>query len=75
MKDSIIEFNKLQNFNKKYHINNEIIEFMHLLMDECTHLLNYDVPVDKQLIKVISAKNDAYILRDGVNDFNSVWPG
>ena len=44
-------------------------------MDECTHLLNYDSPVDKDLIKVISAQDDAYVLRDGVNDFNSIWPG
>jgi hypothetical protein len=47
----------------------EVFEFMHLLMDECTHLLNYDVPVDTSLIRVVSAKNDAYVLRDGVNNF------
>jgi hypothetical protein len=53
----------------------EIFEFMHLLMDECTHMLNYDKPIDTSMIRVISAKDDAYVLRDGVNDFNSIWPG
>ena len=47
----------------------EVFEFMHLLMDECTHLLNYDTPVDTSLIRVVSAKDDAYVLRDGVNNF------
>ncbi len=40
-----------------------------------THLLHYDIPVDTSLIHVIAAKDDAYVLRDGVNDFNSIWPG
>ncbi len=53
----------------------EVLEFMHLLMDECTHLLHYDIPVDTSLVHVIAAKDDAYVLRDGVNDFNSIWPG
>ena len=53
----------------------EILEFMHLLMDECTHLLNFDVPFDTSLVHVVAAKDDAYVLRDGVNDFNSIWPG
>ena len=73
------DFRKLTNFNEidqnKRSINLEIFEFMHLLMDECTHLLNYDIPYDTNLIHVISAKDDAYVLRDGVNDFNSIWPG
>ncbi len=72
-------FEKLTNFNEKddnkRSVNLEIVEFMHLLMDECTHLLNYDIPVDTNLIHVIAAKDDAYVLRDGVNDFNSIWPG
>ena len=45
---------------------------MTLLMDECTHLINYDIPYDTSLVRVIAAKDDAYILRDGVNDFNSI---
>lgn len=76
-KDSTINFNQLDNYNDrddKSKINPEILEFMHLLMDECTHLINYAVPVDPSMINVISAKEDAYILRDGVNDFKSIWP-
>jgi len=56
-------------------IHPEVIRFMHLIMDECTHLINYDQPVDTDLIKIVSAKEDCYILRDGVNDFSSIWPG
>lgn len=78
-KDSTINFNHLTNYNEQDKksskaINSEILEFMHLLMDECTHLINYDVPVDPSMINIISAKEDAYILRDGVNDFKSIWP-
>lgn len=73
-----IDFNKLDNYNtpsgkKEKPVHPEIIEFMHILMDECTHLLNFDKPVDTSLIKVISAKEDCYILRDGVNDFKSIY--
>jgi hypothetical protein len=75
-----LDFKKLINFNqitdnKTVHINDEIFQFMHLLMDECTHMVNYDTPFDTSLIKVIAAKDDAYILRDGVDDFKSIWPG
>jgi len=69
---NLTTFNKLTEKEKSMI---EIYEFMHLLMDECTHLLNYSIPVDTNLIRVISAKDDAYVLRDGVNDFNSIWPG
>ena len=72
------EFNidpkRLNSFNNQS-VSNEIFEFMVSLMDECTHFINYDMPFDTSLIKVIAAKDDAYILRDGVNDFNSIWPG
>ncbi len=72
--ESNIDLSKLTNFNKQL-VNKEIFEFMTLLMDECTHLINYDIPYDTSLVRVIAAKDDAYILRDGVNDFNSIWPG
>lgn len=79
MKNSPIEFNELTNFNEpnkaKRTISEEVIEFMHLVMDDCTHLLNFDAPVDTSLVKIISANEDCYILRDGVNDFESIWPG
>lgn len=78
-RDSKLSYEKLMNFNtieiKNNPVNMEILEFMHLLMDECTHMINFDVPVDTSLIKILSAKDDAYVLRDGVSDFKSIWPG
>ncbi len=75
--DSSIRFEQLLNYTDKLgeKIHPDVIRFMHLIMDECTHLLNYEKPVDASLIKIITAKEDCYILRDGVNDFNSIWPG
>ena len=74
--ESSIQFSKLTNYNEtKRPINMEVVEFMHLLMDECTHMLSFDTPVDTSLVHVIAAKDDAYVLRDGVNDFLSIWPG
>ncbi|CAF0705577.1 unnamed protein product [Brachionus calyciflorus] len=76
--ESNIDYSTLINYSKddpKRKVNMEIIEFMHVLMDECTHLANYDVPVDTNLINVVAAKDDAYVLRDGVNSIESIWPG
>ncbi len=53
----------------------EILEFMLLLMDECTNLINFDKPLDNTMIHILSAQDDAYILRDGAYDFPSIWPG
>ena len=73
---STIQFNTLANYSDiKPNISMEVVEFMHLLMDECTHMLNFDTPVDTSLVHVVAAKDDAYVLRDGVNDFPSLWPG
>ena len=65
----------LINYNPQPKIDTKILDFMQLLMDECTHIINYDKPIDMNLIKVVAALEDAYILRDGVHDFHSVWPG
>jgi hypothetical protein len=67
--------NLLTNYNVWQEKNHEILNFMQLLMDECTHLLNFDKPIDPSLVYIIAAINDAYILRDGVHDFNTIWPG
>ncbi len=70
--------NNLANYNifhQKNQINPKIYSFMQLLMDECTHLLNFDKPFDTSLVNVISATNDAYVLRDGVHHFHTIWPG
>ncbi|XP_035824379.1 protein ABHD18 isoform X2 [Aplysia californica] len=53
----------------------EALDFMCGVMDECTHLGNFSVPVDPELIIIIAAKQDAYIPRDGVIGLDQLWPG
>lgn len=44
-------------------------------MDECTHLKNFSVPYDTDLIIAVCAKDDAYIPRDGCSSLEDIWPG
>lgn len=53
----------------------EVLLFMHGIMDECTHLRNFTVPVDTSLIIAICAKDDAYVPREGFADLTDIWPG
>ncbi|KAJ1521080.1 hypothetical protein ONE63_002786 [Megalurothrips usitatus] len=53
----------------------EAIQFMRGIMDECTHLKNFSVPVDTSLIIAICATEDGYVPRDGVTHLADVWPG
>lgn len=53
----------------------EALQFMRGVMDECTHLKNFSVPYDTSLITAISAKDDAYIPREGCASLEDVWPG
>ncbi|KAM3866691.1 protein ABHD18 [Diretmus argenteus] len=53
----------------------ESLSFMKGVMDECTHMANFSVPVDPSLIIVIQAKEDAYIPRTGVRSLPEIWPG
>ncbi|XP_072252400.1 protein ABHD18 isoform X2 [Leuresthes tenuis] len=53
----------------------ESIGFMKGVMDECTHMANFSVPVDTSLIIVVQAKEDAYIPRTGVLGLQEIWPG
>ncbi|XP_077135231.1 protein ABHD18 isoform X2 [Ranitomeya variabilis] len=53
----------------------ESLLFMKGVMDECTHVANFSVPVDPSLIIVVQAKEDAYIPRVGVRSLQEVWPG
>ncbi|KAF7645037.1 hypothetical protein LDENG_00211240 [Lucifuga dentata] len=48
--------------------------FMKGVMDECTHMANFSVPVDTSLIIVVQAKEDAYIPRTGVLSLQEIWP-
>ncbi|KAF5906439.1 protein ABHD18 isoform X1, partial [Clarias magur] len=53
----------------------ESLCFMKGVMDECTHIANFSVPVDPGLIIVVQAKEDAYVPRSGVRSLQEVWPG
>lgn len=56
-------------------LHRESISFMKGVMDECTHMANFSVPVDPSLIIVVQAKEDAYIPRTGVLSLQEIWPG
>lgn len=49
--------------------------FMKGVMDECTHLGNFSVPVDPELIIIVSAENDQYIPTKGYIKLSDIWPG
>ncbi|XP_043271134.1 protein ABHD18 isoform X3 [Venturia canescens] len=53
----------------------EAFQFMRGVMDECTHLRNFEVPVDTSLIIAICAKDDAYVPREGCMSLEEIWPG
>ncbi|XP_055855782.1 protein ABHD18 [Episyrphus balteatus] len=53
----------------------EALQFMRGVMDECTHLKNFSVPIDTSLIIAICAKNDAYVPREGCSSLEEIWPG
>ncbi|KAM8938931.1 protein ABHD18 isoform 1-T1 [Pelodytes ibericus] len=53
----------------------ESLMFMKGVMDECTHVANFSVPVDPSLIIVVQAKEDAYVPRIGVRSLQEIWPG
>ncbi|XP_076147944.1 protein ABHD18 [Alosa pseudoharengus] len=52
----------------------ESLYFMKGVMDECTHIANFSVPVDPSLIIIVLAKEDAYIPRTGVRSLQEIWP-
>ncbi|CAL9706486.1 unnamed protein product [Knipowitschia caucasica] len=56
-------------------LHSEAISFMKGVMDECTHMANFSVPVDPSLIIVLQATLDAYIPRSGVLSLSDIWPG
>ena len=56
-------------------LHREAVHFMRGIMDECTHLKNYDVPYDPSLIYIVVAENDAYQPRDGIAALPDIWPG
>lgn len=53
----------------------EAIWFMRGIMDECTHLKNFSIPYDTDLVIAICAKADGYVPREGCSNLEEVWPG
>lgn len=53
----------------------EALQFMRGIMDECTHLKNFELPVDTELIIAVCARNDAYVPRDRCMSLETIWPG
>ncbi|XP_074849426.1 protein ABHD18 isoform X2 [Carettochelys insculpta] len=60
---------------KRDTLQRESLRFMKGVMDECTHVANFSVPVDPSLIIVVQAKEDAYVPRSGVRSLQDIWPG
>uniref|UniRef100_A0A6B2E702 Protein ABHD18 n=1 Tax=Phlebotomus kandelakii TaxID=1109342 RepID=A0A6B2E702_9DIPT len=54
---------------------NEALQFMRGVMDECTHLKNFSVPCDTSLIIAVCAKDDAYVPREDCSSLEEIWPG
>ena len=54
---------------------NNTLNFMRGIMDECTHLANFSVPVDPELAIVINATHDGYVPRQSVQPLPDIWPG
>jgi len=53
----------------------EAQQFMCGIMDECTHLSNFSVPTDTELIISVVAKDDAYVPTEGFTSLADIWPG
>jgi len=53
----------------------ETLHFMRCIMDEFTHLKNYDMPVDTELVIVVVADKDAYVPRQKIVGVDEIWPG
>jgi len=45
------------------------------IMDECTHLGNFSVPLDTGLVIIITASSDAYVPKDGLIPLTDIWKG
>nr|AAI45213.1 3110057O12Rik protein [Mus musculus] len=68
-------FHLLNREQRRSNRQKESLIFMKGVMDECTHVANFSVPVDPSLIIVVQAKEDAYIPRTGVRSLQEIWPG
>lgn len=71
---SIINRNKTS-LVKRNDIKKDAFNFMRGIMDECTHLANFSVPLDPELAIIINARHDAYVPSYGVIPLTDIWPG
>lgn len=53
----------------------DAIQFMRGIMDECTHLGNFSLPVDPELAFIVSAARDGYVPTVGTIPLTSLWKG
>ncbi|XP_054158242.1 protein ABHD18-like [Oppia nitens] len=51
------------------------LDFMRGVMDECTHLANFSVPIDPELAIIVNATHDGYVPRQNVQPLTDIWPG
>lgn len=67
--------NEVEISGKKAWWENEALQFMRGVMDECTHLKNFSMPYDTSLIIAVCAKDDAYVPREDCTSLEEIWPG
>jgi len=70
--ESSLEASKL---NNKKSILDGPRKFMAEIMDNCTHLKNFDTPVDPQLCIIVTAEHDGYVPKSNLIALNQLWPG
>ncbi|RWS23122.1 C4orf29-like protein [Leptotrombidium deliense] len=59
----------------KFRVKKDALNFMRGIMDECTHLGNFSVPVDPELAIIVTAMNDGYVPREGLIPLTTIWKG
>lgn len=73
--DSKVNLTNFRDMKTETNTKTEAFLFMRGLMDECTHLGNYSVPVDPHLINIVTAQYDAYQPRKNIKPLDQLWPG
>lgn len=56
-------------------VSQDAINFMRGIMDECTHLANFSVPVDPSLAYFVTASRDGYVPKTGRMSVTQLWKG
>ncbi|XP_050544214.1 protein ABHD18 [Daktulosphaira vitifoliae] len=61
--------------SKTEDLNLKALSFMKGIMDECTHLRNFNRPADMDLVIAICAKKDGYVPLESMAKLEDIWPG